>query len=72
MRAADGRRRLRGQGRPRQEGAVRGAAPACPAAAVSSPGEGKLAEEEQDHEAEFLGVSWPCPASKEGRILEDG
>jgi hypothetical protein len=54
----------------RREGTARGAVPACPAAAVSSPGEGKLAEEEEDHEAEFLGVSWRCPASKEGRILE--
>ena len=54
----------------RWEGAACGAAPACPAAAVNSPGEGKLAEEEEDHEAEFLGVSWRCPASKGGRIRE--
>ena len=49
---------------------MRGAATALPNAAVSSPGEGKLAEKEEDHEAEFLGVSWRCSASKEGRILE--
>ena len=68
VRAADGR--LRGPGRPRREGAARGAASACPAATVILSGEGELAEEEEDHEAEFLGVSWRCPASKEGRILE--
>ncbi len=48
VRAADGR--LRGPGRPRREGAARGAASACPAATVILSGEGELAEEEKEHE----------------------
>ena len=71
MRAADGR--LRGPGRPRREGAARGAAPACPAAAVSSPGDGGLEKEQDDQAAEIVGASLRClRLKKRAAFLKDG